>query len=137
MSRYNVEFVREFNRRVNDEGYEAALPVIAPEFEFFTPADMAAEPDTYRGPEGIRRWFETFYDAMDEVRIVAERYIDAGEEWVVVPSKLVTRGRHSGLVAEQPVVLAWAIRDRKAVGLRLFATEEEAFESIDADPSTR
>jgi ketosteroid isomerase-like protein len=134
MSKENVEFVRRISDLVNDEGYEAALPAIAPEFEFETPAAMAAEPDVYRGAEGIRRWWESFYEAMDEVRIVAERYIDAGD-WVVVPSKLVTRGRHSGLVAEQGVVLAWAIRDEKAVGLRLFATEEEAFESIETDPT--
>jgi ketosteroid isomerase-like protein len=136
MSRENVELLRRFNELVDSEGYEALLPMIAPEFEFFTPADMAAEPDTYRGPEGVRRWFESFYDAMDEVRIVAERYVDAGGDWVVVPSKVVTRGRHSGLVAEQPVVLAWGIRDGRAVTLRLFATEEEAFESIRADPTT-
>jgi ketosteroid isomerase-like protein len=136
MSRENVELLRRFNELVDSEGFEAVLPMIAPEFEFFTPADMAAEPDTYRGPEGVRRWFESFYDAMDEVRFVAERYVDAGD-WVVVSSKLVTRGRHSGLVAERPVVLAWAIRDGRAVSLRLFATEEEAFESIGADPTTR
>ena len=123
------------NRTLESEGYEAILPAIAPGFEFTTPADMAAEPDTYHGRDGIRRWFETFYEAMDEVRIVPERYLDAGD-WVVVPSKLVTRGRTSGLVAEQPVVLAWGIRDQKVVSLRLFATEEEAFESIEADPAT-
>jgi ketosteroid isomerase-like protein len=133
MSRENVELVERLNRLVESEGYEAILPFIAPDFEFTTPAEMAAEPDTYRGPEGIRRWYESFYDAMDEVRFVAERYIDAGD-WVVVPSKLVTRGRHSGLVAEQPVVLAWAIRDGKVVGLRPFATEEEAIEELGAGP---
>jgi ketosteroid isomerase-like protein len=134
MSKENVDLVRRLNDLVDKEGYEAILPAIAPEFEFETPADMAAEPDVYRGAEGIRRWYESFYEAMDEVRIVAERYIDAGD-WVVVPSKLVTRGRASGVVAEQRAILAWAIRDDKAVGLRFFATEEEAFESIEADPT--
>ena len=33
-----------------------------------TPANLAAEPDTYRGHEGIRRYFDSFYDVMDEVR---------------------------------------------------------------------
>jgi ketosteroid isomerase-like protein len=134
MSRENVELVERLNRLVEREGYEAILPFIAPDFEFTTPAEMAAEPDTYRGPEGVRRWYESFYDAMDEVRILAEDHRAVGD-WVVVPSRIVTRGRHSGLVSEQHVVLAWAIEDGRAVRLRLFATEEEAIEELGAGPA--
>ena len=60
---------------------EALLPFIHPDFEVTTPAGLAAEPDTYRGPEGIRRYFESFYEAMDEVGFEPEEFTASASGW--------------------------------------------------------
>ena len=55
------------------------MPFVHPEFEVTTPPGLAAEPDTYRGPGGVRRYFESFYEAMDRVGFEPERFIAVGD----------------------------------------------------------
>ena len=52
MSSRNVEIIRGGFEALSEGGVEALVPLIHPEFEMTTPANLAAEPDTYRGPEG-------------------------------------------------------------------------------------
>jgi len=84
------------------EDYETVLVFVHPEFVMETPVGQAAEPDTYRGPDGVRRWFETFYEVMDEVS-VAPVAIEATErdEAVAVEFEIVARGRASGIESKQ------------------------------------
>jgi ketosteroid isomerase-like protein len=121
----NVELIRRGLETLNQEGVEALLPLIHPRFEVTTPPGLAAEPDTYRGPEGIRRYFESFYEAMDRVEFEPERFIPVGE-LVVVPAILRTRGRTSGIETEQRIVQVWELADGKVIRVRVFATLEEA-----------
>ncbi|HET8592451.1 MAG TPA: nuclear transport factor 2 family protein, partial [Solirubrobacterales bacterium] len=64
MTEQEAELVRRGFERLREAGVEGLLPFIHPEFEVTTPASLAAEPDTYRGREGIRRYFDSFGDAM-------------------------------------------------------------------------
>ena len=68
MSRENLEIVRRGFEAFNEKGVEGIIPFIDPEFVAVTPPDLASEPDTYRGHDGIRRWFDSFYEVMDEIR---------------------------------------------------------------------
>jgi ketosteroid isomerase-like protein len=101
------------------------MPFIHPEFEVTTPPELAAEPDTYRGPDGVRRYFESFYEAMDRVSFEAEEFIPVGD-LVVVESVLRTRGRTTGLEAEQHVALVYELKDGKAYRISVYATVDEA-----------
>ena len=127
MSSENVELVRRGFEALSEGGVEALLPFIHPEFEVTTPANLAAEPDTYRGHEGIRRYFDSFYDAMDEVRFEAREFREAGGR-VIVPTTLIARGRTTGIETEQEVVLVWSMRDGQAIRVEVFATLDEALE---------
>lgn len=104
--------------------------MLAPDFELTTPPELSAEPDTYRGPEGMRRYFESFYDAMNEVRFKPLDFYQRNE-WVVVPFTMTARGRTTGLVAEQEGVMAWKVRDGLAVRLEVFAELEDALQAIE------
>jgi ketosteroid isomerase-like protein len=128
MSSRNVEIVRGGFEALSEGGVDALLPLIHPEFEFTTPSNLAAEPDTYRGPEGIRRYFDSFYDAMDEVRFDAGEFREAGER-VIAQSTLVARGRATGIEVKQEVVLVWSLRDEQAIRIEVFATLDEALEA--------
>jgi ketosteroid isomerase-like protein len=125
MSATNVDLVRNGFEALGEGGVEGLLPFIHPEFEVTTPPGLAAEPDTYRGPEGIRRYFDSFYEAMDEVRFDATDFIPVGER-VVVPMTLRARGRTTGIVAEQELVQIWELRGEKAIRVEVFATLDEA-----------
>jgi ketosteroid isomerase-like protein len=130
VSESNVEVIRQGFADLAADGYEAMLPLIAPDFELTTPAGLAAEPDTYRGPEGMTRYFESFYEAMDEIRFEPREFREIGD-WVVVPFLLTARGRSTGLTAEQEAVMAWKLRDGRAVRLEVFAELEEALAAVE------
>jgi ketosteroid isomerase-like protein len=130
MSRENVEATRAGFRTLERDGVEGLLTFIHPDFETTTPAELTVEPATYRGHDGIRRYFESFYEVMDEVRFEPEDFIDAGER-VVVPVRLVARGRDTGIEAEQRLAFVWTLRDRKALRLETFPTLEAALEAVD------
>jgi ketosteroid isomerase-like protein len=127
MSSEDVEFVRRGFEALSEGGVEALLPFIHPEFEVTTPPQFAAEPDTYRGHEGVRRYFDSFYDAMDEVRFEPSDFRDA-QGRVIVPTKLIARGRTTGIETQQDVVLVWALRDGLAIRVEVYATVEAALE---------
>ena len=95
MSSQNVELVRRGFEALSEGGVEALLPFIHPEFEVTTPANLASEPDTYRGHEGIRRYFDSFYDAMDEVRFEPGEFQEAGGR-VIVPTTFMPGDEQPG-----------------------------------------
>jgi hypothetical protein len=128
----NVEIMRAGMAAFEEGGVEALLTFVHPEFEMTTPANLAAEPDTYRGHDGMRRYFESFYDAMDEVSFAPSELIPAGDA-VVVPMTLRARGRTTGIETEQAVVTTWWLRDGKAIRVDIFATFDEALEAAQAE----
>ena len=125
MSRENLDVVRRGFEAVSEGGVEALLPLIHPEFEMTTPPALSAEPDTYRGPEGLRRYFDSFLEAMDKVSFEALELRAIGE-LVVAPVTVRARGRTTGIETEQSIVLVWEVRDGRAFRVEVFATLEEA-----------
>jgi ketosteroid isomerase-like protein len=125
----NEELIRQGFDDLAARGHEALLPRISPDFELTTPPGLSAEPDTYRGPDGMTRFFESFYDAMDEIHFEPHEFREIGD-WVVVPFTLTARGRSTGLEAEQFAVMAWQLRDGLAVRLDVFAELSEALAAV-------
>ena len=71
MSQANVEIVREGFDAFNSGDMRRILALAHTDFEAVVPPELSAEPDTYRGHDGIRRYFQSFQsfqDAMDEIR---------------------------------------------------------------------
>ena len=62
MSEENIEILRRAYAALAEDGAEAVVAFADPDFEMTTPATLASEPDTYRGHEGIRRYFGSFSD---------------------------------------------------------------------------
>jgi ketosteroid isomerase-like protein len=128
MSSQNVELVRGGFEALSQGGVEALLPLIHSEFEVTTSADLASEPDTYRGHEGLRRYFDSFYEAMDEIRFEPREFRDAGGH-VIVPVTLTARGRTTGIEASQELVMVWSLREGQAIRVETYATLDEALEA--------
>jgi uncharacterized protein len=126
MSTENVEATRRGFEALDQAGVEAFLEeFIDPEFETTTPPELTVEPATYRGHDGLRRYFESFYEVMDEVRFEPEEFIDAGDQ-VVVPTRLVARGRDTGIEAVQQIAMVWTLRNGKGLRVETYATTAEA-----------
>ena len=125
MSRENLEIVQRGFEAFNERGIDGIVPLIDPDFEATTPANLASEPDTYRGHDGIRRWFDSFDEVMDQIRWDPREFHEAGDR-VIVEFTLRARGKTTGLDLGQEAVMLWELRDGKAVRLDLFPTLGEA-----------
>jgi ketosteroid isomerase-like protein len=122
----DLDLVRRGFAALDAGGVEALIPLIDADFEFTTPAGLAAEPDTYRGADGLRRYFDSFYEAMEEVRFEPRRFEDLGEGKVMAPCTLKARGRSTGIETAQEVVIVWKVRDAKVAHLWVYADVEAA-----------
>ena len=132
MPRDNVEIVRRGIEAFNERGVEGILPFIDPEFETTTPPDLATEPGTYRGHDGVREWFDSFNDVMEEIRWDAGEFRAVGDR-VVVEFALRARGKSTGLDFGQHAVMVWTLRDGRAIRLTLHPTLDEALAAAELD----
>lgn len=126
MSASDVEFARSVLERLATGGVDAVADVFHDDFEFTTPPGLASEPDTYRGIEGVRRWYDSFYEAMDEVRIEPVELVDAGEGKVAVAFRLVARGRTTGIEASQEAGMLIRIQDGLIARFEIVPALEDA-----------
>ena len=133
MSRDNVEIVQRAFDAFNSRGVEGIVTYIHPEFEATTPPNLASEPDTYRGHDGVRRWFDSFYEVMDEIRWDSHAFHEVGET-VVVEFTLRARGKTTGLDFGQNAVMVWRFRDGKAIRIELFETLDEGMAAAEGAP---
>jgi ketosteroid isomerase-like protein len=125
MGNGNVEIVKRGFEAFNRDGVEGLLPFVHPDFEATTPPELASEPDTYRGHEGVRRYFDSFYEVMEGIWWEAHHFHQVGER-VVVEFTLHARGKSTGLEFGQEAVQVWELRDGKGIGLELYPTLDEA-----------
>ena len=128
MSQENLELLLAGLDRFNSGDVERILAFVDPGFEVSIPRELSAEPDTYRGHEGVRRYFETFDEAMADIRFHAERVWDAGED-LVVQLRLTATGRQTGIPVEQRVFLVWTIRDGRALRVQTYPLLQQALAS--------
>ncbi|MQA73157.1 MAG: DUF4440 domain-containing protein [Solirubrobacterales bacterium] len=132
MAAGNVEIVRRSFEAFERDGVEAMAELLASDFEMVTPPELASEPGTYRGPEGLRRYFESFYDAMREVRIEPHRYHDLGD-CVAVEFTLRAWGRTTGIETTIDGVQLWRMRDGVARRMDVYEALEEALTAARGD----
>ena len=121
MAAENVELVRRiYDAWMRDE---SAAPFIARDIEYVNPS-YAVEPGIRRG----RRIFAAVREIYGQYRIRPTRYVDAGDD-VVVLARVEALGDGSGVsvVGEQGFI--WTVRDGRAVRFCWFNSHREALEA--------
>ena len=73
--------------------------------------------------------FGLIRDAYDDVQVRPERFVDAGDD-VVVVAKLTGTSRGARVPIEREQGYVWTIRDGKAIRFRWFNTAPEALEAV-------
>jgi ketosteroid isomerase-like protein len=129
MSQENLETLRQILEAFNSKDIERALALTHPDFDLEVPPDLSAEPDSYRGHDGMRRYWESFEDVMDEIRIEPEQLFDAGEA-VVVAIHLTAKGRRTAIAVEQRSAGVWTICDGKVIRIRAYRSLSEALKGV-------
>jgi len=129
MSQANLEIVRHVLEAFNGEDIEPMLAFAHADIEVEVPPEVSAEPDTYRGHDGMRRYFASFSEAMEEIQFEAERLWDA-EQAVVVALRLTARGRQTAIPVEQRSGGIWEICDGKVIRIRAYASASDALAAV-------
>jgi ketosteroid isomerase-like protein len=122
----DTDAIVEAFRRLSSDTYEEALELVDDEFEMVTPPELASEPGAYRGPEGVRRWWESFLDVMEWVRLEVEEVHLVDDQRVILEFVMHTRGRSSGIETDQGAVGLATARDGKLYRLAFFADLSQA-----------
>ena len=121
------------------EGYEragvdGALDVLAADAVLVVGPETSAEPDTYEGAEGGRRYFDAFDGALDDVRFeLAEIHHDSPEA-VIAVVKLSGVGAATRIPVEQDVIMSFAARDGRVTRIVSHATLDAARAEVGLTP---
>jgi ketosteroid isomerase-like protein len=125
----NVEVVRRLFELYASGGVEAALEVMDEQLVIVIPPELSAEPDTYEGHEGARRYFAGFAGMLENVTYEAFELTPEGEH-VLVHARLGGRGVSSGLEVQLETVVVHTVVDGKITRIVPYADLESARRSL-------
>jgi ketosteroid isomerase-like protein len=129
MRESNVEVVRRLFELYGSGGIEAALQVMGEDVLIVIPPELSAEPDSYRGHDGARRYFAGFAGMLEEIRYEALELIPEGEH-VLARARLAGRGTSSGLEVELETTVVHRVEAGKVTRIVPYADLESARDSL-------
>jgi len=132
VARDNIAVLHEGFAALSSGDESRILAFAHPDFEAVVPPELSAEPDTYRGHDGIRRYFRLFDDVMEDVRFESERAWEAGDA-VVALVRVTARGKTTGVLVEQRSAQVWTIQGERALRVQTFPELAEAFAAAGLD----
>lgn len=112
MSESSLETVRLLFERFEPDRVESALELISEDFVAEVPGSMSAEPDTYVGHDGARRYFAGFDGLLEDVRFEPIEIVEEGDA-VIVWLRLTGRGAASGIEVEQHAAVVTRVEGGK------------------------
>ena len=122
MSKENVELVRRIHERWHRG--ESVRGLVAEDLQYVNPA-YAVEPGTRVGAKAFGSVLDTYPDFVFH----ADRYIDAGDDDVVVLGRYKASGGLSGVEIEGDHGYVWTVKDGLAVRFQWFQSHAEALEA--------
>ena len=131
MSEENVEIVRRIYGAAAQRDSDAVLAAYDPDVEWDVSRSRMARlvgEGSYRGHDGLRRFFRAYHDAWADMNYRFDELIDAGDKVVSVDIEQA-RGQLSGADVEMTQYGVWTIRNGKVVRAAWFSDREEALEA--------
>jgi len=133
MSQENVERVRRGYEAFNRGDLADAAKDFDPNIEWRIPFQLPDSPpdETYRGPEGVLHFWETWRSAFDEFRLELEEIIDAGDR-IIVFAAVHGRGAGSGAEVQTPSFpQVWTFgEDGRPVRVEMYQSRGEALDAV-------
>jgi ketosteroid isomerase-like protein len=86
---------------------------------------------TYRGHDGLRRWYEEATEEWDELVIEPREFLEMGDHLVIF-LRAVGRGRGSHVEVAAEIVHVAEFRDGKFIRLEGFGDREQALAALEA-----
>jgi ketosteroid isomerase-like protein len=133
MTQRDVDVILAAYEAFNNGDPDAAMHAFDPDIEWNVPP-ILPDAQVYHGHEGVKQFWATWRETFNDFRVVIEETLDAGER-IVVMTKIIGRGRDSGIVVDTPsFAQIWTMRDGKAVHVEMKPNRREALESVGLEP---
>jgi ketosteroid isomerase-like protein len=97
MTQENVDKARNFIEAYNRRDFDAALESFDPDVDWVLPAHQSS--DSARGTAAVRRFFAELDENLEELRLEALEYVEAGDQ-VATRLRYYGRGKASGVEIE-------------------------------------
>jgi ketosteroid isomerase-like protein len=124
MSQPNVDKARAVIEAYNRRDFDAAVEDFDPEIDWVLPQRQGY--DSCRGPDEIKRFWRGIDETFDELRLVPQEYVDAGDR-VATRLRHHGRGKESGVEVDEELYHQVAsFRGGRMVRLEYFAEWSEA-----------
>jgi len=120
VSQENIETVRRLFERYERGDYDAALEHLDPDVVYETGQELPAI-----GREAVRRMWERWGDAWDEMATFTGDYVDAGDH-VLATVTYSGRGRGSGIQHDDVLFDVYTFRNGLCVRKQEFREQSEA-----------
>ena len=130
MSESPVAVVRALFERVNAGDIDGVIALLAPDSIFVVPPEASAEPDTYRGHDGARRYFSGFDGVLDDVRFELLDMKQMTDDTVLAATRLTGRGTTTGIPVEQDTFVVLTARRGLVTWIRPYNDREEALANL-------
>jgi ketosteroid isomerase-like protein len=128
MSEENVEMVRSSILGWNDRGVDAVVENYAPDAEFQPPKE-SFEPGIYRGPDGVRTYWERTGETFKERRVESVDMIEVDDTRVIAVVKAFATTPH--FATEVEMNWAWLVTIENGLVTRTetFTDRQQALEA--------
>ena len=128
----NVELVRrlyELHNRGADAVLAAYEQLCHPDTEWVPAVVGGAEGRSYRGREGLARWYREREEAFEDASVEIEECRAVGEDVVLLLGRSRARGRASGIEMDEKVGILIHIRDGLIQRNQAFGSHRQAEEA--------
>jgi ketosteroid isomerase-like protein len=124
----NVELLRLAVDATNRRDLATLDAIWSEEGEFHS-TFAASEGRVFRGRQGLRDYFDTLGEVFDDMHVEIEEISEAGEDRLLVVSRVTGRGKGSGVKVEQRNGQVWTFVHGKIARIDSYMNRAEALEA--------
>jgi ketosteroid isomerase-like protein len=128
MSQENVEVVRRSVLGWNERGVDALTENLDPGVEWHPPRE-SMNPGIYRGPHGVRTYFDRLSEVMEEQRVESVDVIDVDDDRVIAVVKAFAKTSHFAGEVEMNWAWLMTLHDGLATHVETFTDKAQALEA--------
>ena len=126
----NVALVRRFEESWAKRNLDAALDCVHDELEFDWSDSMGPFVGTYRGRDGLTRFWTEMQEAWERFSPEMVEVFECGPDRLITLDVVRARGKGSGIDMEARGAMLWTVQNGKIVRVKMFQTKEDALQAV-------
>jgi ketosteroid isomerase-like protein len=130
MSQQNLEIVRAAMETWNQGDLDAALEYVSQEWEWHTARLFPGTDAVYRGKQGFTRFWNTFREPWESIRVQVERIEDLGGDRVLALFMFYGKGKLSGVDVTTEYANVFTLRDGRVTYQVGYGDWKSALEAV-------